>query len=123
VPVPVDLVRVDAVPVADGRQADPARHEVPDIDETALVVARALDVALDAARSMGNDRWASYLAPLPDRFRDDSVRELRTSARRARAAYGPKDSIRDALPETATEPLLLAIDRLLKAIARFDMNR
>src|SRR5688500_18041686 len=72
---------------------------------------------------MENERWVGYLTPLPDRFRDDSLRELRASARRARAAYGPKDSIRDALPEAATEPLLLAIDRLLKAIARFDMNR
>lgn len=86
-------------------------------------MARALDVALAAARSLENERWVAYLAPLPDRFRDDSIRELRGSARRARAAYGPKDSIRDVLPETATEPLLLAIDRLLKAIARFDANR
>ena len=109
--------------MTDRRQSDPARHELSEIDETALVVARALDVALAAARAMENERWVGYLTPLPDRFRDDSLRELRASARRARAAYGPKDSIRDALPEAATEPLLLAIDRLLKAIARFDMNR
>jgi len=108
---------------ADRRFPDPARHELPEIDETALVVARALDVAVAAARAMENERWVGYLTPLPDRFRDDSLRELRASARRARAAYGPKDSIRDALPEAATEPLLLAIDRLLKAIARFDMDR
>ena len=108
---------------ADRRIPDPARHELPEIDETALAVARALDVAVAAAKAMENERWVGYLTPLPDRFRDDSLRELRASARRARAAYGPKDSIRDALPEAATEPLLLAVDRLLKAIARFDMNR
>ena len=107
----------------DQRQIDPARHELPDIDAAALEAARAADAAVAAARAIGADRWLAYIAPIPDRLRDDSLRELRLSARRARAAYGPKDSIRDALPEAATEPLLLAIDRLLKAIARHDMNR
>ena len=37
---------------------------------------------------------------------------------RARAAYGPKDSVRDALPADVTEPFLDAIDRLLKELAR-----
>ena len=31
---------------------------------------------------------------------------------RARAAYGAKDSVRDALPADLTEPFLDAIDRL-----------
>lgn len=104
------------------REPDPARHELPDIDAAALEAARATDIALAAARSHEAERWISYLAPLPDRFRDDSLRDLRGAARRVRAAYGPKDSIRDTLPEAATEPLLRAIDRLLKAIARHDMN-
>lgn len=99
-----------------------ARHEVPDIDSTALEAARAADKALAAARSMGNERWARYLAPLPDRLRDDPISSLHSIARRARSAYGPKDSIRDALPEDATEPLLKAIDRLLKALARHDLE-
>jgi hypothetical protein len=64
-----------------------------------------------------------YLQPLPDRLRDDPLRDLRATARKVRAAYGPKDSIRDALPESATEPLLDAVDRLLKALARHDANR
>jgi hypothetical protein len=102
---------------------DPARHELPDIDAAALVAARAADRALAAAREIGTARWADYLAPLPDRLRDDSLRELRSTSRRARAAYGPKDSIRDALPEDVTEPLITAIDRLLKAIARHDAER
>jgi hypothetical protein len=105
------------------RQADPARHELGDIDGAALEAARAADAAVAAARDAGAERWLAYLAPLPDRLRDDSLRDLRWTARRLRAAYGPKDSIRDALPETATEPLLLAVDRLLKAIARHDANR
>jgi hypothetical protein len=37
---------------------------------------------------------------------------------RARAAYGPKDSIRDALPSDVTEPFLDALDRLLREINR-----
>jgi hypothetical protein len=104
-------------------QRYPARHELPDIDAAALEAARAADTALAAARAAGADRWIGYLSPLPDRLRDDSLRELRSTSRRARAAYGPKDSIRDALSAEATEPLLLAIDRLLKAIARHDANR
>ena len=99
---------------------DPPRHELADIDAAALATARAVDVALREARAVGVDRWVRYLEPLPDRLRDDGLRELRATARRARAAYGPKDSIRDALSEDATEPMLLAIDRLLKAIARHD---
>lgn len=100
-----------------------ARHELPDIDAAALEAARAADLALTAARASGVDRWFEYLAPLPDRLRDDSLRELRGTARRLRAAYGPKDSIRDVLPEDVTEPLLRAIDRLLKVIARHDAHR
>jgi hypothetical protein len=48
---------------------------------------------------------------------------VRLAARTARAAYGPKDSIRDSLPEDVTEPLLGAVDRLLKAVARFEAHR
>jgi hypothetical protein len=41
---------------------------------------------------------------------------------RARAAFGPKDSVRDALPEDVTEPFLDAIDRLLKQLNRRDVG-
>lgn len=108
---------------APNRQADPARHELAEIDAAALEAARAADAAVAAARDVGAERWLAYLAPLPDRLRDDPLRDLRSTARRLRAAYGPKDSIRDSLPEGATEPLLLAVDRLLKTIARHDANR
>ena len=101
----------------------PARHELPDIDAAALVAARAADHALAVAREMESERWVRYLERLPDRLRDDPLRELRATTRMARAAYGPKDSIRDSLPELVTEPLLLAIDRLQKAIARYDAHR
>ena len=64
----------------------------------------------------------AYFAPLPDRLRDDDIADLRRTALRVRAAYGPKDSVRDALPEDVTEPLLDALDRLLKALARREVN-
>jgi hypothetical protein len=48
---------------------------------------------------------------------------LRSAGRLVRAAFGPKDSIRDSLPETVTEPLLKAVDLLLKAIARYEAHR
>ena len=100
----------------------PPRHEIPAIDDAALVAARRADLLLDAARSSRFTRWEAYLSPLPDRFRDGDIRDIRSAAMRARAAYGPKDSLRDALPATLTEPFLDAVDRLLKAIARYDLG-
>lgn len=101
----------------------PPRHELPEIDAAALEAARAADVALAAAVDMDAARWVQYLSTLPGRLRDEPLRDLRAATRQARAAYGPRDSIRDALPEYATEPLLKALDRLAKAIARFDAHR
>jgi hypothetical protein len=100
----------------------PPRHEIPVIDDAALVAARQADLLLGAARSSGFTRWEAYLGPLPDRFRDGDIRDIRSAAMRARAAYGPKDSVRDALPASLTEPFLDAVDRLLKAIARYDVR-
>jgi hypothetical protein len=99
-----------------------ARHEIPEIDAAALDAARAADRALAAARDIGNERWERYLARVPDRLRDDPLPGIRAAARGVRAAYGPKDSIRDVLPEAATEPLLKAVDRLLKVIARHEAH-
>lgn len=104
------------------RAAGPARHERPAIDEAALAAARAADRLLEAARSAGIARWATYLAPLPDLLRDGELGELRRVALRARSAYGPKDSIRDALPSVVTEPFLVAIDKLLKELARREVG-
>lgn len=84
------------------------------------MAARAGDRLLAAARDAGNARWISYLEPLPDRLRDEEIVDLRRTALRARAAFGPKDSVRDVLPADLTEPFLVAIDRLLKELARRD---
>ena len=48
------------------------------------------------------------------------LRDLRSAAMRGRAAFGPKDSIRDVLPAEVTEPLLEAVDRLLRELNRYD---
>jgi hypothetical protein len=126
----------------------PARHELPDIDAAALTVARAVDALLAQAARLTDTpdviafrqrgalgasgdtpvapavaRWAAYFHRLPDELRDEPVSQLRNVARRARAAYGPKDSIRDVFSPDVTEPLLDSIDRLLKAIARYESDR
>ena len=104
------------------RPRGPARHELPAIDDLAMVAARHADRLLDAARDRGNTRWVTFLEPLPDRLRDEDLPGLRAAAVRARAAYGPKDSVRDVLPEGLTEPFLDSIDRLLREINR-DVSR
>jgi hypothetical protein len=100
------------------RETGPARHERPAIDEAALTAARDADKLLDGARERGADRWAAFLADVPDRLRDAPIVDLRRVAVRARSAYGPKDSIREALPAELTEPFLEHLDRLLRALAR-----
>ncbi len=99
-------------------RAGPARHELGPIDDLALIAARHADRLLAGAREGGIERWVGYLEPLPDRLRDDDLPGLRSTAMRARAAYGPKDSVRDALPAELTEPFLESIDRLLREINR-----
>jgi hypothetical protein len=96
----------------------PARHERPVIDDAALLAARQADRLLGEARARGLTRWITYLAPLPDRLRDDQLGELRATALRSRAAYGVKDSVRDVLPPELTEPFLVSIDRLLRELNR-----
>jgi hypothetical protein len=117
--MPDDVRRLPAV--APAGHSGPARHELPAVDEAALEAARRADRVVAAARDVGAERWATYLEPLADRLRDDQPRDLRQAALRARAAYGPKDSVRDVVPMEVTEPLLDAIDRLLKVLSRRDV--
>lgn len=105
------------------RDGGPARHERPAIDEAALAAALQADRLLEAARARSAARWEEFLAPLPEQLRDVGIADLRRIAQRARAAYGPKDSIRDVLSADLTEPFLVDLDRLLKALARDAMER
>ena len=99
----------------------PARHELPVVDDLALTAARHADRLLAEARER-DARWATFFEPIPDRLRDDELRALRSTAARARAAYGPNDSVRDVLSPDVTEPFLEALDRLLRELAR-EFNR
>ena len=117
--------------------ATPARHELPEIDAAAFEAARAVDRLFLEARRLAEaspaggpmsgisaaERWAGYFQRLPDQLRDEPLPGLRAAARRVRAAYGPKDSIRDTFAPELTEPLLVSTDRLLKAIARYEAHR
>ena len=96
----------------------PARHELPAVDEAGLAAARHADRVVAALVEMGAERWIRYFEPMPERLRDDEPRGLRQVALRARAAYGPKDSIRDVLPRELTEPFLDSIDRLIRELNR-----
>ena len=102
---------------------DRPRHELPALDEAALAAARAADRLLAAAVGGGLDRWAAVLASIPGRLRDDPPAALPATARRARAIYGPKDSIRDVLPDELTLPFREALDRLLRELARLEAER
>jgi hypothetical protein len=104
------------------KRETPARHEKPVIDDAALVAARSADRVLAEARERGQDRWVKFLEPVPDLLRDAGIKDLRGIAMKARSAYGPKDSIRDAIPAALTEPFLADLDRLLKALARDAME-
>ena len=99
-----------------------ARHERPAIDEAALLAARHGDRLLAEARALRLTRWTVFLETLPDRLRDEDLGALRPTALRCRAAYGVKDSVRDALPPELTKPFLHAIDRLIREINR-ELNR
>ena len=98
----------------------PARHELPAVDEAGLFAGRQADRIVAAAEAAGATRWLRYFEAMPDRLRDDDPRSLRHVALRARAAYGPKDSVRDALPPEVTEPFLEAIDKLIKQLNKRD---
>lgn len=101
----------------------PPRHELPEVDAAALEAARAADRLVAAARELGVERWLRYFERIPGRLRDDPLPELRAATRLARAAYGPKDSVRDQLPADVTEPFLDRIDRLIRAINRYEANQ
>ena len=112
----------DRIPPASATADRPARHERALIDDAALEAARHADRLLAAAREQNIERWDTFLDPIPGHLRDDDLRQLPGTARRARAAYGPKDSIRDVLSPEVTEPFLDALDRLIKTIAREEVS-
>src|SRR5919198_685426 len=101
---------------------DPDGREVT--GATGSLVARGHGDGRDAVLTFSIDLW-NLTFPSPGdysfRLRDDALPDLRRTALRARAAYGPKDSIRDALPAELTEPFLESIDRLIRELNRRDV--
>lgn len=100
----------------------PGRHQLREIDDAGLAAARHAERLLEAARELANPRWESFLAPLPERLRDAPPADLRDVARRARAAYGPRDSIAEDLPPDEALAFRDALDRLLKLLARHEVG-
>lgn len=117
---PTDIGRRDTGSRPGLDRRGPARHELPAVDEAGLIAGRQADRLVAAAEAAGANRWLRYFEAMPDRLRDDEPRSLRQVALRARAAYGPKDSVRDVLPAEVTEPFLDAIDKLIKQLNKRD---
>ena len=69
---------------------------------------------------MGIARWEAFLAPFPEQLRDAPLADLRSAARRLRAAFGAKDSIADALPWEACIAMRDGVDVLLRILARVE---
>ncbi len=99
------------------RAAGAPRWQDPELDEAALVVARRTRDVLDALRPLDQQRWLTFLEPLVPAFEDGDRVDLQAAARRARAAFGARDSLLDAGVEQAL-PLRDAVDRLLLLLDR-----
>ncbi len=100
------------------RTVVPARHQYPVIDDLGLAAARHADRLLAAARERGHARWTAISSRCRIGSATTTCAGCGPRRVRSRAAYGPKDSIRDVLPPDLTEPFLESIDRLLREINR-----
>ena len=100
------------------RDAGPPRWQDPQLDEAALDVARRVRVAVASLRRGGHERWASFLEPLLPALEDGDRADLLVAARRARAAFGARDSVLDAAPDPEMLGLRDAVDRLQLLLER-----
>ncbi len=99
------------------RERTVARWQDPGLDEQALAVAAGVRGALGVLREHGQERWVEWFEALLPVFEDGDVAALRIAARRARAAYGAKDSVVDAWPDQeAALRLRDAVDRLQRTL-------
>ena len=103
--------------------ASPLTSKAPAVRVARIAVVGAARRPQVVQEQEAGARVDERLRRLPDELRDDPLPQLRLAARRARAAYGPKDSIRDAFSPDVTEPVLDATDRLLPSIARSELHR
>jgi hypothetical protein len=98
--------------------AGPPRWQDPGLDEAALEVARRVRGALAALGGLGQERWVGYLEPLLPAFEDGDQADLLAACRRARAAFGPRDSLSEAWPSDDAALLRDSIDRLQRLLDR-----
>ncbi len=96
----------------------PPRWQDPALDEAALELARLVRGAVSALHGLGHERWVAFLEPLVPVFEDGDRGDLLVAARRARAAFGARDSILDAWPSDDARRLRDAVDRLQHLIDR-----
>lgn len=96
----------------------PARWEDPALDEAALATARLTSQAVRALRALAAERWAAFFEPLVPVFEDGDRDDLHRAARRARAAFGARDSVLDAWPSDDALRLRDSVDALLTLLDR-----
>jgi hypothetical protein len=107
-------------PRRDRKGASPARWQVPDVDETALALARAVRVATATLRDAGRSRWTAVLEPLAEPLEDGDLRDMAAAASRVRAAFGVGESVAEALPDEEALALRDGADALQRALARHE---
>ncbi len=76
------------------------------------MVARLVRDATASLRLLGQARWAALFEPLVVAFEDGDRADLLAAARRARAAFGARDSVLDAWDSDDALRLRDALDRL-----------
>ena len=96
------------------------RWEDPSLDEAALAAARLTERALGALRERGATRWVAFFEPLVPMFQDGDRDDLLRATRRARAAFGARDSVLDEWP---TDDALRLRDRVDSLQALLDRRR
>ena len=104
------------------REPSPPRWQDPALDEAALAVARAIRGAVKELERTA-PRWATWFEALLPALEDGDRPALEAAARRARAAFGARDSVLDAWPSADALQLRDLIDRLQRVLARRDAER
>ncbi len=104
------------------RQIPTPRWQDPPLDEAALAVARDIRHALVELRTVA-PRWATWFDALLPALEDGDRAALEAAAKRARAAYGARDSVLDVWSTPEALQLRDQIDRLQRLLARRSAER
>jgi hypothetical protein len=100
------------------------RWEDPALDEAALAVAGRIRAVLPALGAARDSRWRTWFEALLPALEDGDRPAIDAAARRARAAFGSGDSVREVWPGDDSLRCRDALDRLLRMLAeRAALNR